>query len=152
MLCWQDLIVPQKRSLRPTSPTFESAFRRHVVNRPPSPGAPRRKASLALSPSNSVTVHFHSLGHWTAWSCVLSSVRGSRVRARRAKLHSFATPPLLACRLSMRSRVIERERERERERESTISAKVVSLLAVSARIPGSNPTVDGYFSTSLKAL
>jgi len=35
---------------------------------------------------------------------------------------------------------------------SVISATVVSVLAVSARIPGSNRTVDGYLSTpSLKA-
>jgi len=36
---------------------------------------------------------------------------------------------------------------------SVISAKVVNVLAISARMPGSNPTVDGYLSTSfLKAL
>jgi len=36
--------------------------------------------------------------------------------------------------------------------ESVISAKFVSVLAINARVPGSNPTIDGYFSTSLKAL
>jgi len=35
---------------------------------------------------------------------------------------------------------------------SVISAKLVSVLAINARVPGSNPTVDGYFSTSLIAL
>ena len=33
-----------------------------------------------------------------------------------------------------------------------LSAKLVSTLAINARVPGSNPTIDGYFSTSLKAL
>jgi len=33
-----------------------------------------------------------------------------------------------------------------------LSAKLVSMLAINARVPGSNPTIDGYFSTSLKAL
>jgi len=31
-------------------------------------------------------------------------------------------------------------------------AKLVSTLAINARVPGSNPTIDGYFSISLKAL
>jgi len=35
---------------------------------------------------------------------------------------------------------------------SVISANLVSMLAFNARVPGSNPTIDGYFSTSLKAL
>jgi len=29
---------------------------------------------------------------------------------------------------------------------------LVSTLAINARVPGSNPTIDGYFSTSLRAL
>jgi len=37
-------------------------------------------------------------------------------------------------------------------REFVISAKLVSKLAVNARISGSNPTIDGYSSISLKAL
>jgi len=35
---------------------------------------------------------------------------------------------------------------------SVISEKLVSVLAINARVPGSNTTIDGYFSTSLKAL
>jgi len=35
---------------------------------------------------------------------------------------------------------------------SVLSAKLVSTLAINARVPGSNPTIDGYFSNSLKAL
>jgi len=35
---------------------------------------------------------------------------------------------------------------------SVLSAKLVSVSAISARVPGSNHTIDGYFSTSLKAL
>jgi len=33
-----------------------------------------------------------------------------------------------------------------------LSAKLVSTLAINARVPGSNTTIDVYFSTSLKAL
>jgi len=35
---------------------------------------------------------------------------------------------------------------------SVISAKLVSTLAINAKVPRSNPTIDGYFSTSLEAL
>jgi len=33
-----------------------------------------------------------------------------------------------------------------------ISATLISMLAINARVPGSNLTIDGHFSTSLKAL
>jgi len=35
---------------------------------------------------------------------------------------------------------------------SAISAKLVRMLAINAMVTGSNPTIDGYFSTSLKEL
>jgi len=35
---------------------------------------------------------------------------------------------------------------------SVLSAKLVSTLAINASVPGLNPNIDGYFSTSLKAL
>jgi len=38
------------------------------------------------------------------------------------------------------------------EESSVISAKLVSKLAINARVAGSNPTIDRYFSTALKAL